>query len=716
MTDIATQNQTRPNANRGRRTNRSRGKGGASAPAKPISTGEAQTKPNGVVQEAAAVAQPVADAEEVDESRICWICAEPVKYYSVSECNHRTCHVCALRLRALYKKLDCTFCKEPQPTVIFTVSADAPFSSYAPADISFKDAKLSIFFETQEMMEDTLILLRFNCPDQSCDYIATGWNDLKLHARGVHGKLMCDICLRQKKVFSHEHALYSAGQLAVHLPSIPHRGQKPVSKEPIEGGVHPLCEFCRECFFGDDELYAHMRHTHEECFICKRNDVRDQYFKNYEALEKHFEHAHHPCPNATCQARKFVVFGSLLDLQAHNVEEHGADMSSRDKKDARRINAGFEFQEARRRAPRERDREPPPGPPPGAAGLPRANNSNRRNRFGAHLTVDGGNESSGNDSAGPSRRQTPSPPPQDMDPVTAERHAALYARLRAVAPNPTNAVAAVKLSLRSYNSAESGARDLISTIWNILDRDLDNTASVVNLIIDLLEDEDKKSSLLAAWNGFKIEQRRQFPDLVPTSIGSDYAGITGGRVLNARTSGALHTSRQSSRAVWDRVAQAATNGAGSAPPPRAQRFPPLQPSNPPVNTGFRQAQRTTAWSASAAGVTPSPPPPIPTSTSTGNTRQPPPPTLSSKAFPTLPTSSVQKLKPVTGGNSSLHKILGSTAPTTSAWTPGGGSSAQPNTGEGADAASTQDGAATVGKKKGKGKQKQTLFTLGSFPT
>jgi regulator of replication initiation timing len=44
----------------------------------------------------------------------------------------------------------------------------------------------------------------------------------------------------------------------------------------IEGGIHPLCEFCRECFFADDELFAHMRETHEECFVCKRNDVRDQ--------------------------------------------------------------------------------------------------------------------------------------------------------------------------------------------------------------------------------------------------------------------------------------------------------------------------------------------------------------------------------------------------------------------------------------------------------
>ena len=40
------------------------------------------------------------------------------------------------------------------------------------------------------MMEETLILLRFNCPDGSCDYIAGGWGDLKLHVRGAHGNLM----------------------------------------------------------------------------------------------------------------------------------------------------------------------------------------------------------------------------------------------------------------------------------------------------------------------------------------------------------------------------------------------------------------------------------------------------------------------------------------------------------------------------------------------
>ena len=45
------------------------------------------------------------------EDGICFICADDVTYWAVGECGHRTCHVCSIRLRALFKKTDCTFCK-----------------------------------------------------------------------------------------------------------------------------------------------------------------------------------------------------------------------------------------------------------------------------------------------------------------------------------------------------------------------------------------------------------------------------------------------------------------------------------------------------------------------------------------------------------------------------------------------------------------------------
>ncbi|KDQ50095.1 hypothetical protein JAAARDRAFT_142501 [Jaapia argillacea MUCL 33604] len=757
---VATQTQTR-GGQRGRRPGRGRGgprggagrggpHGGFRAP-NPTTAQPPKTEEPEPIQEAAVGAETDAQtAEAADEGPVCWICAEPVKYYSVSECNHRTCHVCALRLRALYKKLECTFCKEPQPSVIFTTSIDALFSSYGPDAIPYKDPKLSIFFETSEMKEETLLLLRFNCPDPQCDYLGTGWGDLKLHVREAHGKVMCDLCIRHKKVFAHEQSLYPPNLLPAHLPSLPYRSRKLLPKEQIEGGIHPLCEFCRECFFSDDELYAHMRERHEECFICKRNEVRDQYFQNYDALERHFTHAHHPCTHSTCQARKFVVFGSALDLKAHMVEEHGADMSSRDKKDARRVVAEFEFEEVggggpgrrgrRDRGDREREREPPPhvpAPPPAAVGGPPRPNARRREGFGAHLTEGGSNGSSANITPEPSRRPSPSPPPADSDPEAAARQSAFTARIVAVAPNNARAVPAVRAAIRSYRASESAARDLISTIWNVLDRDLDNTASIVTAIVDLLlDEEEKKKDLLASWNGFKIEQRRNFPDLVPQGFGNEYAGIAAGRVLNAKHSTATRSSSRSSRQVWDRVAAAASASSSSSGPPPAppppSRFPPLNPAGPtPVPVpAYRQPQRNTPWASTVAATSsantfrPMVQQPSRSKPSGGPARAP---TLSQSAFPELPSASSGRAKPAVGGNQSLRKILGDPDPPASVWGGGDGTGTAKGGPVATNGGSQGDGSGNVedeevrnemgsGKKKGKGKQKQTLFKLGSFPT
>ncbi|KAI0247918.1 hypothetical protein BJV78DRAFT_856343 [Lactifluus subvellereus] len=758
MAEASIQSQSQPRGaagpHRGRRRPRGRGgKGGAkSADAASTSTSNANTSAaNGANEDAAGTAAADIPTTQTDtpedasqEQDLCWICAEPVKYYAVSECNHRTCHVCALRLRALYKKLDCTFCKEPQPTVIFTASSDAPFSSYILENIPSKDERLEILFETQEMMQDSLVLLRLNCPDSSCEYTATGWNDLKLHARGIHDKFICDLCIRHKKVFSHEHALYTPPQYSTHLPSLPRRQQKGVPKDQVEGGIHPLCEFCRECFFGDDELYAHMRHAHEECFICKRNEIRDKYFQNYEVLERHFEQAHHPCLNPTCQANKFVVFGSQIDLQVHMVEEHGAEMSSRDRKDARRVNAAFEFQDASTSSNRRRGGAPAGGgereqpqrdPQPQFAPRPNLAPDTRRSRFGAHLTTEG---DASDTSPLPSRHQTPSPPPPSMDPITAERYAAIFARLRALTPHPTNAIAGTKLALRDYVASQSGARDLISTLWNILDRELDATASIVNLIVDFIEEEEKKRDLLAAWNGFKIERRRELPDFMPTSIGTDYAGIADGRTLNAATARRTAPGR-AQRAVWDRVAQAAERGA-SFPPLRTPPQP-LQPLQPPATAqhrtpqpaptgptpGFRKkSARNTAWSASAVGVSAGggggsgadggnvsatqgarPPAASP----------PPAPALTNAAFPTLPSSASPRARPIVSARTSqLHHVMGSAPPTTSAWAPGPAAQDEAAGSREADEGTALAEATAGGKKKGKAKQKkQTLFML-SYPS
>lgn len=50
-------------------------------------------------------------AEDDVEAEVCFICASPVVHNSVAPCNHRTCHICALRMRALYKNKACMHCR-----------------------------------------------------------------------------------------------------------------------------------------------------------------------------------------------------------------------------------------------------------------------------------------------------------------------------------------------------------------------------------------------------------------------------------------------------------------------------------------------------------------------------------------------------------------------------------------------------------------------------
>ena len=49
--------------------------------------------------------------EDADDAEVCFICASKVEHTSVAPCNHRTCHICALRLRALYKTKACAHCR-----------------------------------------------------------------------------------------------------------------------------------------------------------------------------------------------------------------------------------------------------------------------------------------------------------------------------------------------------------------------------------------------------------------------------------------------------------------------------------------------------------------------------------------------------------------------------------------------------------------------------
>jgi E3 ubiquitin-protein ligase ZNF598 len=85
------------------------------------------------------------------------------------------------------------------------------------------------------------------------------------------------------------------------------------------------------------------------------------------------------------------------------------------------------------------------------------------------------------------------------------RHARFLTRLQSLTANPTTAVPVIKAATRGYRLGETTARDLISTIWNVMDQKLDHTASIVNAFVDLVDEEEKKQDILASWKTFEIE-------------------------------------------------------------------------------------------------------------------------------------------------------------------------------------------------------------------
>ena len=216
---------------------------------------------------------------------------------------------------------------------------------------------------------------------------------------------------------------------------------------------------------------------------------------------------------------------------------------------------------------------------------------------------------------------------------------------------------------------------------------------------------------------FHLQQRGQFPELVPTSIGTEYAGIAGGRVLNAKHQ--TPRSSRSRRQVLDRVAAAASNS--SRPPvghfpalPSTSQLPPKPtpaPSRPERKTGM-------PWTGNGQGSNSGFRPQVQQPSSTIRPqpqpkRTPPPPSLSKSAFPELPAvASNRPPKEFISGNKSLRNIVGDTLPVQPAW--GQGPSVQPPSPPSPTGPESEP--STPKGRKGKGKQKQTLFTLGSFPT
>ncbi|KAL6504966.1 hypothetical protein OROGR_024783 [Orobanche gracilis] len=297
----------------------------------------------------------------------CAVCAEGLEWVAYGACGHKdVCSTCVARLRFICDDRRCCICKT-ESDVVFITKALGDYTktindfSLLPSEV--KEGRVGQYWyheDTQAFFDDLdhykmiKAMCRLSC--SVCDKMENHPDDdsrkrarfrnieqLKGHLFHKHRLLMCSLCLEGRKVFICEQNLYTRSQLTQHTNT----GDSEVDgTESERGGFtgHPMCEFCRSPFYGDNELYTHMSTEHYTCHLCQRqNPGQYEYYKEYDDLEIHFRRDHFLCEDESCLAKKFTVFLSEAELKRHNTLEHGGRMSRSKRSAALQIPTSFRY-------------------------------------------------------------------------------------------------------------------------------------------------------------------------------------------------------------------------------------------------------------------------------------------------------------------------------------------------------------------------------------
>ena len=494
-------------------------------------------------------------------------------------------------------------------------------------------------------MEDTVLLLRYNCPDGDCDVACLGWPDLHRHVRAIHHKKICDLCSRHKKVFTHEHELFTDRELDRHMKK---GDDNPGAVDQSGFKGHPECGFCRKRFYGEDELYVHCREAHERCFICDRAGGQPQYYLDYQALEQHYRRDHFLCPDPGCIEKKFIVFPTEIDLKAHQLSEHGNSLSKDVRRDARVVDmAAFNYRdpyiqerrgggsqrEQRDGRGRGRGRDPNAEPIPASSAQPLRRDEQA---FQRQLAISSGQGASTRTFGGQlTAAPTPSaarPPPGTREPPTITvpqptsstspdmtaadltpqeqarqlRHGAVIERATILLQNDASKLSQFRSHISSFKNNSITATALINSFFALFS-DTSSTAlgTLIREVADLYEEKTKADTIRTAWNDWRAINE-DYPSLPGPSVPSGSIPLGWAQASSSTTqSGGVKSNRvlklKSSTAASSRssVSQTRSWGTASSVSSSANPFPGLPPpfSAPPPNRTGTGKVSTVPWVA-----------------------------------------------------------------------------------------------------------------------
>jgi E3 ubiquitin-protein ligase ZNF598 len=557
-----------------------------------------------------------------------------------------------------------------------------------------------------------------------------------------------NLCTRNKKVFTHEHDLFTMPELRRH-EKFGDDNPGAVDQSGFKG--HPECGFCRERFYGDDELYTHCREKHERCHICDRRNAgrQPQYYIDYNSLEQHFNKDHFLCSDQECLEKKFVVFDSEIDLKAHQLESHPNGLTKDARREARRIDiSGFDYrphtQVDDRGGRRDRDgrgrgrgRDPnsEPLPPSSAQPLRRDELAYQRQMaiqtsqsvaprtFGGQLTADAPTRPSSRPadrnnvatstpaprqtdnfpslgslslSSGPSLNPSSSAPPQPLAPQEQARrlrHASVIERAAVLFKNDPRKMNDFQAKVSAYKASSITASEFLDWLFTTSGAAEVEIGKLLKELAELYESGPKRKELLQTWNDWKAvhEDYPALPGGAPASSSASWVKQGGTRVLNLKSRTA-----QSRRATSSAAPLSLPSTGVSASANR-------------VGAGRASAPAWVSQAASSSRLTQTPPGSHDNSIAPSSRAAAP--RITSDAFPALPPGKSS----IFGSGFRVVKKNTGKGPATNAWGAKGGSSSENVSGneDGEDLVEGENGGVNQrGKKKGNKNKKQVLMQWG----
>lgn len=73
------------------------------------------------------------------------------------------------------------------------------------------------------------------------------------------------------QLFSCDRKFYDRKQLAEH--------KRHGDSNDTSYRLHPLCQFCDQRYFDNDELLRHLRKDHYYCHFCEADGINNEYFE-----------------------------------------------------------------------------------------------------------------------------------------------------------------------------------------------------------------------------------------------------------------------------------------------------------------------------------------------------------------------------------------------------------------------------------------------------